>query len=160
MYTQRDTEFWKDDFFSSPTFSICPLALLTFSLLLSTSFSLAFPQESYCVLFRSHVSRYMCYVRTHSSYVHIHEETSIIIDSKSRLKHRNAVACLYKIPKNTIPYHGLCCWMTLVTVRWLLARFLSVCLFDARHLVARKVSSSTERAYPCHFDWLFFSPFF
>jgi len=102
-----------------------------------SSFSLWHSLKNRIAYFSVHtVSRYMCYVRTHSSYVHTRRK-SIIIDSKSRLKHRNAVACLYKIPKNTIPYHGLCCWMTLVTVRWLFVgsfsfRFLSRCSIPRR----------------------------
>lgn len=69
-----------------------------------------------------------CITCARTRLTYIHEETSIIIDSKSRLKHRNAVACLYKIPKNTIPYHGLCLLDDIsdcaMTVCWLV--FLSV----------------------------------
>lgn len=144
MYTQRDTEFWKNDF----RWPICP-ASFSFSLSSSFSLRLALLQESSCVLFRS-LSLVTCVTCARTRLTYIHQEMSIIIDSKSQLKHRNAVACLYKIPKNTIPYYGLCCWMTLVTVRWLFVGSFSfrfrVFLFDARHLVARKVSSPTERA--------------
>lgn len=101
-----------------PLTPICP-ALLSFSLFLSPSFSLALPQRIILRTFPFTLSLVTCVTCARTRLTYIHEETSIIIDSKSRLKHRNAVACLYKIPKNTIPYHGLCYWMTLVTVRWL-----------------------------------------
>lgn len=136
MYTQRDTEFWKKDF--SLTSLICPAFFPFFPFLSSI------PSRIICVLFRSHclsLHRVTC-ARTRLTY--IHEETSIIIDIKSRLKHRNAVACLYKIPKNTIPYHGLCCWMTLVTVRWLFV----VGSFSFRSSSSMLDTSSREKFHP------------
>lgn len=143
MYTQRDTEFWKNDFRWT---SICP-ALLSFSLCLSSSFSLALPQRIILRTFPFTLSLVTCVTCARTRLTYIHEETSIIIDSKSRLKHRNAVACLYKIPKNTIPYHGLCYWMTLVTVRWLF-----VGLFSFRFLFSFPSSmldtSSREKFHP------------
>lgn len=83
--------------------------------------------------------------RTRLTYI---QETSIIIDSKSRLKHRNAVACLYKMPKNTIPYYGLCCWMTLVTVRWLLVGSFSFRSFRLFHLDPRHLASPEKSFIP------------
>jgi len=106
---------------------------------LSPSFSLHSLKNHLAYFSAFTLSLVTCVTCARTRLTYIHEETSIIVDSKSRLKHRNAVACLYKIPKNTIPYHELCCWMTIVTVRWLFVgslAFRSVFLLDARHLAA------------------------
>lgn len=126
------------DFHLPRTFLLLPLPL-------SLSLSLSLPGTPSRIILRTFpftLSLVTCVTCARTRLTYIHEETSIIIDSKSRLKHRNAVACLYKIPKNTIPYHRLCCWMTLVTVRWLFVGSFSF-RFPSRCSTPRREKSFT-----------------
>jgi len=147
MYTQRGTEFWKNDF---RRLSTCPWLSrnVPFSLPLFPLTSFTPSKISFALFFSHSASRY---VRTRlMPYVRTRRNVNIIIDSKSRLKHRTPHACIKSL--KILSYHELCCWMTLVTVRWLsvwlvFSSVLPAFRFPTRHCFdARKVSPpDTER---------------